>query len=276
MTLITNADSWSEAADKALHATGQANASSFNVAQGLPNYRRRRPSVTVFAIRANQLSGNHGDNRSNIYRGLLYHEAAARAHQVISHNHFRVMGATTDEGNYGRHAEASSLHSQAAKAHLEAAQAAAGKLGMDYRIHSGLKQAIHNAQPNDAAPRLVYADFLEEHGLPREARRLRADPTGHISRAYNASRRVMQLHNYPPNGDALDTARRARHTALVGDYASAANWHRQAVREHQAVLDTLNERYRNNPNRQTIRQIRANENAVHRHIDAMRYFRGRS
>lgn len=275
MISTTNAAGWSEAAEKALQASGNANSSSFNAVGHIPEYRHRQPSVSVLSIRANNLSKKHGNNRSVIYQGVLTHEGAARLHQAASRYHFRTMGNATNEGDYGRHAEASSLHSRAAKAHLEAAQTAAGMLGMDYGIHSGLRQAIQQAKPDDSGPRLVYADFLEEHGLPIEANRLRADPTGHIGRAYNATRRAMTLFGYPRNSDALDTARRARHTALVGDYTSAMNWHRQAIREHQAALDTMNERHRNASSEQAMRHIRANENAVARHMEALEHFRRR-
>lgn len=235
MTLATNADNWTNAADKAWKATTDATSSS-QLASGYRN-RPNRIARSAYndAVSSHHQSYYRNNTPSDIYKGVLLHERAARLHQAASQHHFRMMTNTTDEGDYGRHAEASSLHSQASRAHLEAAQAAAGKLGIDYAIHAGLRQAIRQAQPNDTAPRLVYADFLEEHGLPKEARRLRLDPTGHISRAVRTYRRangfipVRELYGRLDHRRAIEASVQANTLQTKEAHERAARLHTRAA-----------------------------------------------
>lgn len=192
MRITVNADSWHEAAQKALTASGRANDSSFIGGQHPPAVTRRASSLAAHAVGMS----NHS-NPSAVFRGMIAHETASRAHQAASNYHKTWADNAMDPYTRRTHTQAYSLHTVAAQSHIQAARAAAGKLGMDYRMHRGFRQSIREARPHDTAPRLIYADFLEEHGLPKEARRLRLDPTGHIGRAATAYARVMRLGREP-------------------------------------------------------------------------------
>lgn len=206
--MLTINQSWRELADTALGASRQAREVSYfgprlHVLRHRPN-QYMRTSVDAAQRALNQSTNlenwqhNPTSRNETIYRGLLYHELASRIHQAASEYHRRNQMAVDDEGLYSQHAEASSLHHRAALAHNKAARAAASQLRMNLDLHRAFNQSIRD-NPNDPAHRLIFADWLDEHGLGGPARRLRLDSTGHISRANRAFRSLRrQYRNAEP------------------------------------------------------------------------------
>jgi hypothetical protein len=192
-------DAWRKAARKASAASNAAHMNSNYAANFAPD-RPRLPQLAAGLARRALYSDHRNDptpaDRSNpeeMYKALHYHEWAMRIHETMM-DHHEAQRLQARPGLETMDIHARMYPQDAMQAHDLAGQEAARYLGMrpeHYSAFLGLRDAMRK-DPTDAHPRLVLADLLEEEaGLPKEALRLRSDPTGHISRAVHAFRRVM-------------------------------------------------------------------------------------
>lgn len=226
--MITNAvnDKRWQVASNASHLSSLAHTESETANPG-GNNRAARVAMGL-ASTASGLAA--ADDLSSIYREMRLHDAAMRAHESAIDFH------TNQDPIDGPSIPASPIeaHNEAYSSHWNAAQEGAKALGMSYNAHKAFRDAIQQ-NPEEPTNRLVYADFLEEHGLPKEANRLRLDPTGHIGRivsAYTSGGGINAIAHSPRYAARI---RRSIALSSRANRLGTMEAHLQAARSHNSI-----------------------------------------
>lgn len=131
-------------------------------------------SDTILArILSSEAMTHTGASPGNYYRHMLFHDKAADRHAKAANNLLPGKRYSIGEEAYNRYTKAINDHNTAEELHRTLAHKSAGKLGMDLNTDRELRKAMQEHR-DDEGLRLIYGDWLEEHGLPKEASGYRA------------------------------------------------------------------------------------------------------